>query len=210
MKQILFLIAALIPHILSPCHAISARVPTVQEAVSVAKLAAIVEITEIKPARFEYAGRSYVCGNLYVADVIKTYKGNRRRITFFSPSSAFFEGFDRNYLLIAFGRNEALVHSQESGEFEAARKSCADKNARYFVHAGFQLVFPFEVRTDGQEEVEWLRVSREYPFGSVISNPEYEYMYVPDQDDGACGCGRDLFLWRDVEEDLSTETDNKR
>lgn len=138
------------------------------------------------------------CGAVFDASIIKHYKGKKGRFSFFSTNMWFFDGFERQYLVIANSPDLAAAprpkFEEPPSESDRAFDECTSGAAANNVGSDHQAAFPLIVDTKTGDRA--LKLSLEYPMASFVALDTFRFQVVGNET-----CERQFILmsWTDVE-----------
>lgn len=139
----------------SEAHATSWVLVPFEDAVARASDIAIVKILSAKALIAKSPNNEFVCGVEYEAEVVRSFKGRRRKFSFISESERFFDKFSTSYFVVAHTtsdrRSEDQVKPFSAEKFEPSDPKdreflqyCEPIRAAHNTHVGFreQRIFP--------------------------------------------------------------------
>ena len=135
-----------------------------------AAIVARIKLTEEKIQVVEKNEGFTVCGYMYKAKVLESFKGESNNFSFFSPYEVDITKHESEYLIVTY----KLSHN--------GNNSCIPKNSSYFVKKIPQSLYKFDHLASKKYKGNWLRIERFNSIGddgvklkTVKSNCEEKY-----------------------------------
>lgn len=168
---------------------------------SLVRRAEIVARVRITAIRSVVAPDNLVCGALYSATVVESFKGPSAPFEFFNGSELFFESFQQDYFVAASGSDEWLDVDVSDIAEDATAAACATAGVQsvpYVVFAGAQMIYAFDMDLQEETGEEWLRTEK----GNPIETEDYPPKMLDKRNKAGCRGALVAYRWADVRNDL--------